>query len=521
MKRTFAFFTRIHPHYPATALLGSAAFIGFNTDENWTNLLRPLMFWKAMFPIYLQYKFKEWQDYKDWDSIHKHYAPQVLAAILDLKGIYVKLGQIMSQRPDMAPDVYREAFKVLLDGVNGVSGPEARAMVEENLGVPIDSIFSYFDDVPIGSASIAQVHYARLLNGKEVVVKVQHPNGFEMFQSDIKTINTFVRMAQPEQQLTLDEFERQFLLEFDFEREAWALETMYRNLNEEFPNIVIPRPVPDLVRRKILVMDYVPGVKLIDAVIEEAQRTASDLCMTLEELQFKAYHPTIIFKLKYFGYIIKRKISYGFTVIYNSVFSGIFKLKPLDYPFHLNIYKLYDELLQVHGKQLLIDGLFNGDPHPGNLLVTPEGNLGLIDFGQVKSITPKARLDIAEIIQLLSKGPSSKFKLIEKAKEVGLRTETDDPEVLHKACILAFDRDDMEMTEGMGLQAYIAEVGKREQTKQLPEQFIMAVRMCIILRGLGAILGPHHPPVSLAQRWKKLAERSIAIHSKMCEQTSS
>jgi aarF domain-containing kinase len=355
-----------------TTVLGSTIFA---SKSDISDITRPILFWNKMFPIYLSYKFNEWYDNnnpENWESIHQQYAPQVLATILELKGIYIKIGQVMSQRPDMAPEVYRQAFQVLLDGVQGLSGQDARYIVERNLGVPIESVFSYFNDIPIGAASIAQAHYAVLLDGREVVVKVQHPNAFEEFKSDIKTVNTFVRLAQPEQELILDEFEQQFLMEFDFEREAWALETIHNNIANDFPDVIIPRPIPGLVKKNIMVMDFVPGVKLIDAVIKQAEETANGFGMTLQELQHLSYNPTWVFKAKYFGYKAFQKLYYLKTFLYNSVVPllGVFKFKlePIQYP--LNIVKLYDQLLQVHGKQLLIDGIFNADPHRKSFLTS-------------------------------------------------------------------------------------------------------------------------------------------------------
>jgi aarF domain-containing kinase len=136
----------------------------------------------------------------------------------------------------------------------------------------------------------------------------------------------------------------------------------------------------------------------------------------------------------------------------------------------------------------------------------------LIDYGQIKTISVKERRDIAEILLCLAKGESGKAEVVEKAKQSGFSTQTNNVEVLYKSCVLAFDRDDLEMTEGMGLNAYVAELGKRDQSKAIPDQFIMAVRMCVILRGVGAILGPHHEPISIANRWKQLAKRSIASY---------
>jgi aarF domain-containing kinase len=351
-----------------TKRLGMATVCGgtfFVLQDGFEGMNRPLLFWKRMLPIYFDYKYNQWQGMTqewEWKKLHEKYAPQVLDIILELKGIYIKIGQVLSQRPDILPKEYRDAFHILLDGIPGKTGIESRNIVEKSLGVSIESVFSYFDDIPLGAASIGQVHRATLLNGKDVVVKVQHPEAYELFGTDISTINQFVRLAQPEQELILDEFEKQMLLEFDFHREAWALESIYQNLKTEFPTVLIPRPVPELTRKNLIVMDYIPGVKLIDAVVDQAERIASDFGMSSQQLAKTLENPSIWFQTKFYSYFITAEFYRMGVIVYNRIF-GSFTRIINEHRKLFDISLIYDLLLQVHGKQFLIDGIFNGDPH--------------------------------------------------------------------------------------------------------------------------------------------------------------
>ncbi|KAJ3326352.1 hypothetical protein HDV06_000228 [Boothiomyces sp. JEL0866] len=502
--------------------LGGSALVGTYAyyQDDFKRATRPLKFWSQMFPIFAHYRFVEWKqnqfsrkeeftkkNEQEWTELHKHYAPKALKVILDLGGIYIKVGQVLATRPDVAPEIYREVFKVLLDGVPGISGEAARQMVKEGLGTEISSVFSEFNDVPIAAASIAQVHKAKLLDGKDVVIKIQHPNAFEMFKSDILTVSRFVRLAQPEQAIIMDELEKQFFMEFDFEREAWALSTIHKNMKKVAPHIKVPLPVPGLVKPNIFVMDYIPGVKLIDAVVENASKQAARFGYSLEQFQELAKNPSWLFKARYL--LDKSWIALlgGLCTIYNFAFGfmGRIEVEPTKY----NIPKLYNELLYIQGHQILIDGIFNGDPHPGNILVTPQGNLGLIDYGQVKLITRKDRRDLAKLILLLADGVTKKDETIAFAKELGFETMKGNDFVMYKTCVIGLDRDDLEITEGMGIQAYMEYLDSLDRTKTIPEQYVMAVRSCVILRGMAAVLGPNHPPISICNEWKKLAIEAI------------
>ena len=495
----------------ATIASLAGAFAATNKDMNPDELIRPLQFWRQIFPIYLDYKFHEYLfEYTgkepDFSWLHRKHAPRVLAILSDLKGIYVKIGQVISQRPDYCPKEYRDVLKVLLDNVPGaIDGAEAREIVRESLGQPIDSVFEYFNDEAIGSASIAQVHYARLIDGREVVVKLQLPLTKKMFKTDISTMNSFTRFALPGQVLLAEEFEKQFLLEFDFERECWAIETIRENM-KGVKNVIVPAPIKEFTRPNLLIMDYVPGIKLVDAVHQQGKYMALRLgCSSIAEFQNKLYNPTWSFQFKFYGLIFFNLAIFKVKRLFNYLFGRFYTIPSSN--FNFDIFQIYDTLLEAHGKQFLIDGLFNGDPHPGNCLVTDKGELGLIDFGQVKMVSDLDRYYAAKLLVLLNEGDSKKEEVVNIANLVGFSTVNNSPDIIYKGCVLAFDRDDLEMTEGIGLTGYVEKMARIDATKSIPDQYIMAVRMMVMLRGLASIMfGPFYPPVSISQRWLHFAK---------------
>ncbi|EGF78679.1 hypothetical protein BATDEDRAFT_26559 [Batrachochytrium dendrobatidis JAM81] len=478
-------------------------------------LERSTFFWRKMGPIYLQYRIQEWRlkdssdeiKEKAWNELHQQYAPQVLALLLELRGIYIKLGQILATRKDIAPEIYRNYFSELLDRVPALSGTEARLIIENALGRSINSMFAEFDDVSIGAASIGQVHKAKLYDGRVVVVKIQYPDADSLFRQDIVTSKQFAKLAQPEQIPAMDELERQVLEEFYFDKEAWALDTVRKNIMPFYKNVVIPKPIKEFSNKDVLVMEYIPGVKLIDAVIVDAQRIARRLGTTLDVLQTGKF--TTWMGVRNSIYTVADVSWSTMAGIYNWTLGWIapnipYAQKPID------IKNIFKTLVEVHGKEILIDGIFNGDPHPGNILILPNGKIGLIDYGQVKMLTKKERRQLAELMLLLEKGEGVKNETISFVKALGFQTEKNDDHVLYKTAVIGLDRDDEEACEGMSLQKYLEYLNEKDATKSIPEHLIMAVRTCILLRGAAALMGAG--PISIAKEWKHLAEKTIKLY---------
>lgn len=297
-----------------------------------------------------------------------------------------------------------------LDNQPHMSSEEALAIVEADLGRPIDDVFSSFERVPMAAASIGQVHRATLReDGRRVVVKVMYPGvsdlqiewwsflasggvGFlcslplpllsllplvlvlvqveRVFRGDVAITKAFYSVAMPEHAGVMDEIERQFANEFDYTVEAAHLKRVRDNLaaSGDFKDIVVPAPVLPLCTKRVLVMDEVVGaIKLTTALEDDFKAIASARGVTMEALfeEEKALNAAALAR----GEIrngpsaaeMKRIID---TIQWRNWWGRWVGAKPMHVP--LNHAALIDELIRVHGHEIFVDGYFNGDPHPGN-----------------------------------------------------------------------------------------------------------------------------------------------------------
>ena len=278
--------------------------------------------------------------------------PDQLADDLEAMGpTYVKLGQVLSGRPDLLPEPYLKALARLQDKVKPFSFAEVEEIVTAELGVRISKAFSRFDPEPIAAASLGQVHSAALRDGRLVVVKVQRPNIVKQIAEDFEVLTEIAEFFDNHTELgkrlrflnILEEFRVSIQQELNYEREAQNLITLGNNL-KEFELIDVPQPVADYTTRRVLTMDYVQGRKI----------TALGPLARLE-----------------------------------------IKGEPLA-----------EELFKAYLKQVLVDGLFHADPHPGNVFVTDDGHLALLDLGMVGHTTPGMQDKLLKLLLAISEGNS-------------------------------------------------------------------------------------------------------------------
>jgi predicted unusual protein kinase regulating ubiquinone biosynthesis (AarF/ABC1/UbiB family) len=297
-----------------------------------------------------------------------HVKPDELAADLEAMGpTFVKLGQVLSSRPDLLPEVYLQSLARLQDDVKPFAFEEVQKIVEDDLGVRLSKAFSRFDPQPIAAASLGQVHAAALRDGREVVVKVQRPGIAEQIASDFEVLKDMAAMLAKHTEIgrkhRLDEMVEEFRVsiteELDYEREAQNLRAVGENL-AEFPKIRIPQPIDDYSTRRVLTMEYVRGAKITQ--ISPVARLEVDGC------------------------------------------------------------ELADELFRAYLKQVLVDGLFHADPHPGNVFLTEAGEVALLDLGMVGHTTPDMQEALLKILTAVSEGRS------EIAADTVIRISQADPE---------------------------------------------------------------------------------------------
>ena len=232
---------------------------------------------------------------KLWDAQHEDGAQKLAETITDLKGFYVKTAQIISARQDLFPKQYTEALGGFCDNLDPMPISLAKAVVAKELLMPgekLEDVFSEFDEAPLGAASVAQVHRAVLTEKyggpREVAVKIQRPSIESKLLGDIANLKAIAKQFQDLEALPLDyytvfaELEKQLGMEFDFVAEATSMDRIRNSLTRsmdgstrtELP-LVMPRVVPGLVSRRVLVMDYLHGVPL-SRVREEMEKKGID-----------------------------------------------------------------------------------------------------------------------------------------------------------------------------------------------------------------------------------------------------
>jgi len=261
---------------------------------------------------------------------------------------FIKLGQLLSTRADLLPPAYLEALARLQDNVEPFPYEDVERTIREELGVRISHAFVEFDRLPIAAASLGQVHRAVLRGGREVAVKVQRPGIRDLIEQDLaafheiaKVIDRLGAVRNVDAARVLEQFRRTLLSELDYREEARNLVTVAHQLRD-FENIVVPLPVDDFTTARVLTMDYVGGTKI--TVISRVEWTEVDGAA------------------------------------------------------------LADELFRAYLQQILIDGVFHADPHPGNVLLTPDHRIGLIDLGMVGRISPQTQEQLFKLILGISEG---------------------------------------------------------------------------------------------------------------------
>jgi ubiquinone biosynthesis protein len=262
---------------------------------------------------------------------------------------FIKLGQLLSTRADLLPPPYVEALARLQDDVEPFSYGEVVTIVEEELGVRLSKAFVEFDEKPIAAASLGQVHRAVIRSGRVVAVKVQRPNVRERVLEDLNALDELAPLLQKFASVSrtldvprvLEEFRRTMLRELDYRQEARNMETLAHQLRD-FERIVVPLPIDDYTSTRVLTMDFVPGVKIT-------------------------------------------------------------QVSPLQW-IDVDGDALADDLFRAYLQQILVDGFFHADPHPGNVLLTPDHRLALIDLGMVGRLSSTVQEQLFRLMLAIADG---------------------------------------------------------------------------------------------------------------------
>ena len=283
----------------------------------------------------------------DWKE-EKSPAERLRQAFEELGPTFVKLGQLLSTRPDVIPEAFVEELTRLQDNVQPLPFSVIKTVIESELGKPLAQCFAHVEELPLASASIAQVHEARLNSGEKVVIKVQRPGIDKIIHTDISMLSFLAgllekyvpetRVANPS--IFVKEFFNTLQFELDFVVEASNIRKFALNM-AEFPDVVVPIVYKDHSSRKVLTLEKLEGIRVND----------------LKNLTASGVDRAHIVKV-------------GATSFFKSI---------------------------------LVHGLFHGDLHGGNVFILPGNKIGIIDFGIVGRLSQRARDHLAEmVLSLLS-----------------------------------------------------------------------------------------------------------------------
>ena len=283
--------------------------------------------------------------------------PAILRNVLtDLGPVYVKLGQLLSTRPDLLPQSYIEALSSLQAEVAPVDWVEIQAVIRQQVPQPLETLFTTIDPKPVAAGSIGQIHRATLKSGQEVALKVQRPGIEQIVEQDITLLRGLAELVEKtdfgqtyDVVALAEEFAMALRSELRFTQEASYTETLRKNLTDsrwfDSQRLVIPKVYQELTTNQLLVLEWLDGVPLLNANLPVVVQSQEQNGQTLLSRQSAA------------------------TL-----------------------------LLRAFFQQICIDGFFHADPHPGNLFYLADGRIALLDCGMVGRLDPRTQEVLLELL---------------------------------------------------------------------------------------------------------------------------
>ena len=377
-----------------------------------------------------------------WEKKHEQFAEDLYQLAVGLRGLYVKTGQFAGTRSDVFPAAYIRSLSRLQDHVPPRQFSTIRATVESELGRPIEQLFARFDEAPLAAASLAQVHRAALPGGKEVAVKVQYPEVAGLVTLDVRNLRTLVGIVARREPA------------FDYRAIVGEISTQVP-LELDFVREA------DLTRRVAANLAGLPGI-VVPGVID--------------------------------GMVTKKVLVTSF-IDGKRLFGGTHSsdARPA----------LAETITAAYGHQILVDGLFQADPHPGNILILPDGRVALLDFGLTKELPEHMRLGFARLVlAAVSREPAG---VMAAFRELGVKTRGDNPQSALALMQLFFEPRTGE--DGGILSAARRQTLRQNPVEAIPGDLVLLGRVIGLLRGVSSSLGA---PLSPMQMLRPFAERVIA-----------
>jgi len=389
-----------------------------------------------------------------WNGDVQHHAvsgqspaqAEELATDLEAMGpTFVKLGQLLSSRADLLPPAYIAALARLQDNVAPFPFEDVERIVTAELGVRISKAFADFSTEPLAAASLGQVHRATLRDGRPVVVKVQRPDIHKQVLEDLESLAEIAGVLDRRTKIgkrfhfsdMIEEFRKTLLAELDYRREANHLTTLADNL-ASFERLVVPRPVPDYSTTRVLTMDYIEGIKI------------------------NSLSPVALVEM-----------------------DGD---------------QLAEDLFKAYLKQIFIDGFFHADPHPGNVFITQDSRLGLLDLGMVARLAPRLQEELLQIVLAISEGRAD--DAADVAIKIGeLAHDFHEKEFRRRVEDVVAQTQDATLGEMQVGKAFLDMAKHAGDTGiRMPPELTILGKTLLNLDGIGRILAPEFDPSASIQR---------------------
>ena len=411
-------------------------------------------------------------------AVHTENAKRVYATILELQGLFIKVGQLLSIMANFLPEEFRQELEGLQDQVPPRAFAEIAPRIEKELGGKVDDLFDDFQREPIASASLGQVHAASTKEGRRVAVKVQHQDIDEIVRLDLKTIRRIITIVQwfvPVQGLDAYYHQIKDLLrqELDFAGEADNIEKIAKNFEND-ARVIFPVPVRELSTSRVLTTTFVEGKKLTDLAGLDAM--------------------------------------------------GIDKKE------------LASRLVRVYCQMIFVDGIYHADPHPGNILVNADGDLVLLDFGAVAELSQPMREGIPEFLEGVIRRDTD--RLVKALRKMGFLSRTSDEAVSEKIIeyfhqkfqeevkLESFNLKDIKIDPQRGFENLLdlrkMNVGLKELSDafHIPRDWVLLERTILLVYGCCSMLDPELNPMGIIQPylqdfvlgnrdWQKVAMETV------------
>jgi predicted unusual protein kinase regulating ubiquinone biosynthesis (AarF/ABC1/UbiB family) len=422
-----------------------------------STLLKPSVIkrYKDIARLFIKYgrsdflKNSEFEDFFDDsdDPSHKEIAaPEELAKDLEKMGpTFIKLGQVLSTHADLFPQSYLEALSRLQDNVEPFSFAEVEEIISSELGFKISKGFEYLEAEPLAAASLGQVHRGVTIAGTPVAVKVQRPGIRKLIAEDLEALYEIANLLQSKTEFgrhyepvkILDQFRKSLMRELDYKQEARNLEILKNNL-QNFSRIFVPSPIHDYTSSIILTMDYVQGKKI----------------------------------------------------------TSIGPLTRVE----LDATQLVDDLFRAYLHQILVDGFFHADPHPGNVFLTDDFRIALIDVGMVAQFSPRLQENLLGLLVAVSDGKSEEAVSI--ALRISEKTEKYDAQEFQRKLNDLIGENQTVRPEELQVGRLVMDIARISSScgVKIPPEVTMLGKTLLNLDIVGRSLDPYFDPNEAIRR---------------------